>query len=61
MNAMQQEIEQEKQLNRMDDRNGETTPYRELIVNNAETVETTNDSNGAVVNIELCMELCTTQ
>ena len=30
---VQQEIEQEKQLNRMDDRNGEINPYRELIVN----------------------------
>ena len=35
----QQEIEQEKQLNRMDDRNGEVKPYRELIVNNAEKTE----------------------
>ena len=32
----QQDIEQEKQLNRMDDRNGEINPYRELIVNNTE-------------------------
>ena len=31
--TLQQEIEQEKQLNRMDDRNGEIKPYRELIVN----------------------------
>ena len=36
---MIQEIEQEKQLNRMDDRNGEINPYRELIVNNAEKTE----------------------
>ena len=36
---IQQEIEQEKQLNRMDDRNGEINPYRELIVNNAEKTE----------------------
>ena len=35
----QTEIEQEKQLNRMDDRNGEINPYRELIVNNAEKTE----------------------
>ena len=34
-----QEIEQEKQLNRMDDRNGEINPYRELIVNNTEKTE----------------------
>ena len=37
--AMQQEIEQEQQLNRMDDENGETNPYRELIVNNTEKIE----------------------
>ena len=36
---IQQEIEQEKQLNRMDDRNGEINPYRELIVNNMEKIE----------------------
>ena len=36
---IQQEIEQEKQLNRMDDRNGEINPYREFIVNNAEKTE----------------------
>ena len=37
--TIQQEIEQEKQLNRMDNRNGEVNPYRELIVNNAEKTE----------------------
>ena len=37
--TIQQEIEQEKQLNRMDDRNGEINPYRELIANNAEKTE----------------------
>ena len=37
--TIQQEIEQEKQLNRMDDTNGETNPYQELIVNNAERIE----------------------
>ena len=52
MDMIQQEIEQEKQLNRMDDRNGEINPYGELIVNNAEKSRTTNDANGAVVNFE---------
>ena len=33
--TIQQEIEQNKQLNRMDVQNGEINPYRELIVNNA--------------------------
>ena len=37
--TIQQEIEQEKQLNRMYDRNGEINPYRELIVNNAKKTE----------------------
>ena len=36
---IQQEIEQEKQLNRMDDRNGEINPYREIIVSDAEKIE----------------------
>ena len=36
---VQQEIEQEKQLSRMDDDSGEVNPYRELVVNNAEKVE----------------------
>ena len=39
MDTIQQEIEQEKQLNRMDDENGEINPYRELIVINAEKLE----------------------
>ena len=33
---IEQEIEQEKQLNKIDDTSGETNPYKELIVNNAE-------------------------
>ena len=36
---IQQEIEQEKQLNRLDDKNGEINPYGEFIVNNAERTE----------------------
>ena len=39
VDMIQQEIEQEKQLNRMDDESGEINPYRELIVNNAEKLE----------------------
>ena len=37
--AMQQEVEEEKQLNKIDDDNGEENPYRELIINNAEKME----------------------
>ena len=36
---VQQEMELEEELNKMDDTNGETNPYQELIVNNAEKIE----------------------
>ena len=36
---IQQEVEQEKQLNKLDDDSGEENPYRELIINNAEKIE----------------------
>ena len=39
MDMIQQEIEQEKQLGRIDDIGRETNPYKELIVNNAEKIE----------------------
>ena len=39
MDTIQQEIEEEKQLNRIDNDHGEINPYRELIVNNAERTE----------------------
>ena len=34
-NTMEQEIEQERQLDKMDDTSREVNPYKELIVNNA--------------------------
>ena len=36
---IQQEIEQERQLSKIDDMNGEVNPCRELIVNNVERTE----------------------
>ena len=36
---LQQELEHERQLNRIDDRSGQTNPYKELIVNNTEKIE----------------------
>ena len=36
---IEQEIEQEKQLNKIDDSSGETNPYKEFIVNNTEKIE----------------------
>ena len=37
--TIQQEIDQEKQLSKLDNDNGEENPYRELIINNAERIE----------------------
>ena len=37
--ALQQEIEHKRQLNRIDDTSGDTNPYKEVIVNNAEKTE----------------------
>ena len=36
---IEQEIEQERQLDKMDDTSRETNPYKEFIVNNAEKIE----------------------
>ena len=36
---IEHEIEQEKQLSKIDDTSGEINPYQELIVNNAEKIE----------------------
>ena len=36
---IEQEIEQERQLDKIDDTSGEINPYKELIVNNAEKIE----------------------
>ena len=36
---LQQEIEQEQKLNRIDDNSRDIYPYKELIVNNAEKIE----------------------
>ena len=38
-NMIEQETEQEDQLSKIDDTNGETNPYQELVVNNAEKIE----------------------
>ena len=37
--TLQQELEHKRQLNRLDDTNGEANPYKELIVNDAEKIE----------------------
>ena len=37
--TLQQELEHERQLNKIDDMSGDTNPYNEMIVNNAEKTE----------------------
>ena len=39
-NTLKQEIERVQELSRLDDTSGDINPYRELIVNNVEKVET---------------------
>ena len=50
VDTMKHEIEQDKQLNRMDDESGEINLYRELVVNNAEKIEMQKNPDGTVVN-----------
>ena len=38
--TIEKEMGQEEQLSKIDDTNGETNPYQELVVNNAEKIET---------------------
>ena len=40
IDTIEQEMEQEEQLGKIDGTNGETNPYQELVVNNAEKIET---------------------
>ena len=50
-----QEIEQERQLDRIDDTSGETNPYKELMGNNAEKIEAllTQMEQWSILNNEL--------
>ena len=50
--SVKHEIEQEKQLSRMDDDSVEVNPYRELMVNNAEKIRNAENPDGTVVNIK---------
>ena len=40
INTLEQEIDQDWELNRLDDTSRDINPYRELVVNNTEKVET---------------------
>ena len=49
---IEQEIEQERQLDKMDDTSREINPYKELIVNTAEKTEPLMTQMGTMVNPE---------
>ena len=38
--TIEQELEEDEQLSKLGDTNGETNPYKELVVNNGEKIET---------------------
>ena len=59
--TIQQEIEQKRQLDKMDDTNRETNPYQELIVNNAERIEPLMTQMEQWSIFEQCPKLCPTQ
>ena len=49
VDTIQQEIEQEEQLNKIDDMSGETNPYREHDSKQCRENRATNDTNGTMV------------
>ena len=53
--TLQQELEHERQLNKIDDMSGDTNPYKEMIVNNAEKIEPllAQMEQGAILSIAL--------
>ena len=59
-NIIEQEMEQEEQMSKINDTSKETNPYHELIVNNAEKIETIDDTNRTMVNFEQHLKLCAT-
>ena len=50
--TLQQELEYERQLDKIYDTNGDMNPYKEMIVNNAEKDRTIVSRNGTVVSFE---------
>ena len=49
---VQEDIDQEKQLSKLDDESGKENPYGELVINNAEKNRNAEDPDGALVNFE---------
>ena len=57
--TLQQELEHKGQLDRIDGTNGETNPYKELIVKNAEKDRTIVSTNGTMVYLKQHAQLHT--
>ena len=57
--VLQQELENERQLNKIDDTNGDTNPYKELIANNKEKIEPLLAQMRTVINFEQHIKLHT--
>ena len=55
--TLQQEIEQEWELNRIDETSRDINPYKELIVNNPEKIDLIFGTNGTMVNTEQYTQL----
>ena len=56
---LQQELEHERQLDKIDDTNGDTNPYKELIVKKCKENRTIANTDGTVVNFEQHTKLYT--
>ena len=52
INTLKQEIEQDQELSKLDDTSRGINPYRKLIVNSAEKIETVFITDGAMVYIK---------
>ena len=57
--TLQQELEHKRQLNKIDDTNGDTNPYKEMISKQCRKDRTIVSTNGTVVNFEQHIKLCT--
>ena len=58
--TLKQEIAQDQELNKLDDTSRDINPYRELIVNNAEKIDSFI-TDETVVNTQQCIQLHTLQ
>ena len=60
VDTIQQEIEQKKQLNKINGTSGDTNPYKELNSKQCRGIRAINDTNRVMVNFKQCFKLHTT-